>query len=159
MFLSSSQKFASSVIGGFLTSAFAFFYGSGVVVIYGMLALVFFIGLDWIAGIRASEKDDTYASKYGRDAVFRTFFMILLPAGGHILDVWFQLPVPAIFGLLVGGLLLHTIKSMTANVVRAGWGEWVPAWMLERLVSWVQSEIESKTQRALQRQAERSGDL
>jgi phage-related holin len=159
MFLSGSQKFASSILGGVLTSAFGFLYGNGIVVVYGMLALVLFIFLDWIAGSRASRKDNTYASKYGIDGVFRTFFMILLPAGGHLLDVLFQLPVPAIFGLLVGGLLIHTIKSMTANVIRAGWGEWVPAWMLERLVSWVQSEIESKTQRAMQRQAERSGDL
>lgn len=87
-----------------------------------MAALMFFIAMDWISGVRAAKKDNIYGSKYGIDGVFRTFFMLLLPAGGHLLDAVLSSP-GVVFGMLVAGLLYHVLQSMTANAVRAGWAD------------------------------------
>lgn len=144
----------AGVIGGAALPVFEFFYGNGPAVMGAVFALAFFIGMDWLSGSSASRKDKTYASHYGIDGVFRTFFMLLLPAGGHLLDKVMSSP-GIVFGILVAGLLLHTIKSMTANVIRVGWAEWIPVSILERITDWVQSEIESKIDRALKRRAER----
>lgn len=143
-------KVISGVIGSFIAPIFGFLYGEGIVALYSMLALAVFILLDWIAGSRAAKKDDSYASNYGIDGVFRTFFMLILPIGGHFIDMIFNLP-PVFFGLLVGGLLYHTIQSVTANAIRAGWGAWIPDWALKKITEWVKSEIESKANRSLER--------
>ncbi|HHY72710.1 MAG TPA: phage holin family protein [Bacillus bacterium] len=132
-------------------------YGEGEVIKYTMTTLLFFIGMDWLSGIRASKKDDSYGSKYGIDGVFRSFFIILLPAGGHLLDMILGAP-SVVFGLLSFGVLYHVIQSMTANAIRAGWGEWVPDWILVKLTNWVKAEIESKFARAEKRKEE-SGKL
>jgi phage-related holin len=140
----------ASSIGGALLPVFSYFYGSDEVVKASMVALTFFIVMDWISGISAARKDRTYSSKYGIDGVFRSFFMLLLPAGGHLLDKAFSLPNIA-FGVLATGLLYHTIKSMTANVVRTGWADWVPVTVLNWLLKWIGSELEQKLARAAER--------
>ena len=145
-----TQKIIFSTAGAVLVPVFEFLYGSGNIVLYSMLALVFFILLDWISGSRAAKKDRSYSSKYGIDGIFRTFFMLMLPAGGHLLDMALGIP-PVLFGLIVFGLLYHTIQSATANAIRAGWGEWIPEWLLAKITEWVRSELESKIDRALKR--------
>ncbi|MUG25406.1 holin [Paenibacillus macerans] len=140
-------KYFVSAAGAFLTPAFEFFYGSGEAVIGIMSAVLFFIAMDWISGIRAAKKDDTYASRYGIDGVFRTLFMLLLPAGGHLLDVVFGLP-GIIFGALAFGLIYHVLQSMTANSIRAGWGDWLPLPVLNALIEWVKSELDKKIRRS-----------
>lgn len=145
---------AAGTVGAFAVPVFEFMYGVGPAVISMMTALVFFIGMDWLSGWSASQKDGSYASHYGINGLFRTFFMLLLPAGGHLLDVVIGMP-GILFGVFTIGLLYHTIKSMTANSVRAGWANWLPIAILERVTDWVQSEIESKLDRALKRKAER----
>lgn len=147
-------KVISAIAGGVLLPTFEFFYGAGTAVASTMIALAFFILLDWISGSSAARKDKTYASKYGIDGVFRTFFMVLLPAGGHFLDNVIGLP-GILFGIFAVGLIYHTLKSMTANAVRAGWAEWLPIPILEKVIDWVGSEIESKIDRAMKRQANR----
>ena len=148
------ERFAAAVAGGFFVPVFEFLYGIGPAVTSIMSALIFFIVMDWISGSSAARKDNTYASKYGIDGIFRTFFMILLPAGGHLLDSAIGLP-GILFGVFAIGLIYHTLKSMVANALRAGWAEWLPIWLLEKVTDWVQSEIESKVDRALKRKAER----
>ncbi|OCA85279.1 phage holin family protein [Pseudobacillus wudalianchiensis] len=108
-----------------------------------MSAVVFFIMMDWISGTWASKKDTSYASKYGIDGLFRTFFILLLPGGGHLLDAALGLR-GILFGLLSCGILCHVIQSMTANSIRAGWGEWVPEWALNKITEWIKSELEAK---------------
>lgn len=154
MSLEKIDKTIAAVAGGFLLPIFEYLYGSGPAVTSVMAALVFFIIMDWLSGSRAARLDETYASKYGIDGIFRTFFMLLLPAGGHLLDVVTGLP-GVLFGVFAGGLIYHTLKSMTANAVRAGWADWLPIWLLEKVTDWVRSEIESKLDRALKRKAER----
>lgn len=141
-------------VGAFALPVFEFMYGAGEAVIIAVIALAFFIFMDWITGSRAAKKDNSYASKYGIDGVFRTFFMLLLPAGGHLLDLLFQLP-GILFGVLVAGLLYHVINSMIANAIRAGWGDWLPLTALETLLKWVGSEMDKKIQRA----ADRGGNV
>lgn len=149
----------AAVTGGFLLPIFEFLYGKGggslVTPIPVMAAVTFFIFMDWVSGSRAAHKDETYASRYGIDGIFRTFFMLLFPAGGHLLDQVFGLP-SMIFGIFAIGLLWHTLKSMTANIIRAGWADWLPVRALEKVTEWVGAEIESKLDRALKRKAERS---
>lgn len=152
-----NEKLFSAAAGGFLLPIFEFFYGAGPSVISFVVALGFFIAMDWISGSRASKKDNTYSSKYGIDGVFRSFFMVMLPAGGHLLDNIFNSP-GVIFGVFTTGLLYHTIKSMTANAVRAGWGDWLPISAMQKITGWVQSEIESKIDRAIKRQRDK-GDV
>ena len=148
------QKVMAGLVGGFMVPTFHFFYGVDTIVIPFMSALVFFILMDWISGSRASKKDDSYGSKYGIDGIFRTFFMLLMPAGGHLLDVAFQLP-GVLFGVFTVGLLYHTLQSMTANAIRAGWGDWLPIGVLKAVTNWVKSELESKVSRAQQRRSEK----
>ena len=152
-----TQNILASIIGGFLVPVFEFLYGESEVVKYLMTAILFFIIMDWISGVRAAKKDHSYSSKYGIDGVFRTFFILLLPAGGHLLDKALGSP-GLIFGLLSVGVLYHVIQSMTANAIRAGWGDWIPDWILTRLTEWVREEIESKLARSKQRRKEREGN-
>lgn len=161
-----AERTLAAGIGGFLLPVFEFFYGSGQVVVIAMTTLAFFIALDWISGSRAAHRDDSYVSRYGIDGMIRTFFMLLLPAGGHLLDKLISLTIesqglavtfPAIFfGIFVGGLIYHTMKSMTANAIRAGWADWLPIWALEKVTAWVRSELEAKMDRALKRRTSRS---
>lgn len=147
-------KVVSAVAGGIMLPVFEFLYGEGTAVVSIMGALAFFILLDWMSGSSAARKDASYSSKYGIDGVIRTFFMVLLPAGGHLLDKAVGLP-GILFGIFAVGLIYHTLRSMTANAVRAGWAEWLPISILEKVIEWVGSEMESKVNRALQRKAER----
>lgn len=146
------EKVFSYFVGAIAVPAFNFFYGGGPMASALMIALLFFIALDWITGIRAAKKDMSYASKYGIDAVFRTFFVLILPAGGHLLDKAFQLP-DVLFGALCIGVLYHVLQSMTANAIRAGWGNWFPEWLLKIITEWVKSELEKKIERSESRKS------
>lgn len=139
-----------SSAGAVLVPVFDFMYGEGEAVIAIMTALLFFIIMDWLSGVRAAKRDNTYGSRYGLDGVARTFFILLLPAGGHLLDVVFNLP-GIIFGALAIGTLYHVVQSMTANSIRAGWGDHLPLPVLNAIIEWVKSELDKKIQRAEQR--------
>lgn len=139
-----------AVIGAVVVPGFEYLYGAGEAVVTAMATLLFFIIMDWISGTSAANKDNSYASKYGIDGIFRTFFMLLLPAGGNLLDKVFGLP-NVVFGALVAGLLYHVIKSMVANSIRTGWGDYLPLWVFEKLLTWVKSEIDSKIKRSIER--------
>ena len=110
------------------------------------ILLVLVVGGDWIAGSKAAEKDGIYASEYGIAGVGRTAFILMLPAIGHQIDKISNLP-GLIFGLISAGIVYHTLRSMTANAVRAGWDRWVPT----SVIDWVASEIEHKVARSMER--------
>ncbi|WP_251037359.1 phage holin family protein [Paenibacillus albidus] len=141
------SQIAASTVGAVAVPVFDFLYGEADAVVTIMAALLFFVVMDWLSGIRAAKKDNTYASKYGIDGVFRTFFILLLPAGGHLIDGIFGLP-GAIFGALAIGTLYHVLQSMVANSIRAGWGDWLPLPILDTVLKWVSSELDKKVKRA-----------
>jgi phage-related holin len=141
-----------AMIGAVVVPVIHFGYGSGDTVKYAMAALIFFTALDWISGMRAAKKDNSYGSRYGIDGIFRSFFILLLPAGGHLLDMLVGLP-DIIFGAFAFGLIYHILQSMTANAVRAGWGDWLPLNVLDMVIKWVGSELDKKVQRAAARGA------
>ena len=143
--------------GAVVVPAFEFMYGQGEAVVGIMTALLFFILMDWLSGIRAAKIDNTYGSRYGLDGVSRTFFILLLPCGGHLLDVIFGLP-GLIFGALAIGTLYHVLQSMIANSIRAGWGDWLPLPVLNVVLNWVGSELEKKMQRAESRKGGTSNE-
>ncbi|WP_036722204.1 phage holin family protein [Paenibacillus forsythiae] len=149
MKLNKPQIFVSA-LGAIFVPLFDFLYGEADAVVTIMAALLFFVVMDWLSGIRAAKKDHTYASKYGIDGVFRTFFILLLPAGGNLLDGVFGLP-GAIFGALAIGTIYHVLQSMTANSIRAGWGDWLPLPVLDSILKWVGSELDKKIKRAAER--------
>lgn len=139
-----------TVAGAFIVPAFQFFYGEGNVRFIIMTLMCLVIALDWIAGIRASKRDDTYASEYGIDGIYRTVFILFLPAVGNLLDTISNLP-GVVFGLISFGIIYHVLQSMIANTVRAGWDRWVP----QRVIELVSSEIENKIARSMERKNEK----
>lgn len=152
--LNNTGAIVSGIFGAIITPVFEYFYGSGEFVKSLMTALFFFIAMDWISGVRAAKKDETYASVYGIDGIFRTFFILALPAGGHLLDKIVGAPSIA-FGMLGFGVLYHVLQSMTANAIRAGWTTHVPEAILTWLINWVKSELEAKMARAEKRKNEK----
>ncbi|MEC0127163.1 phage holin family protein [Paenibacillus pabuli] len=134
-------------LGAVIVPVFEYLYGRDEAVIGFMTAVLFFVVLDWMSGISAAKQDNSYGSRYGLEGIWRTFFILLLPAGGHLLDVVFKMP-GLIFGALSLGTLYHVIQSMVANSIRAGWGQWVPLPVFNWLINWVKSELDKKMERA-----------
>ncbi|WP_240764762.1 phage holin family protein [Paenibacillus dendritiformis] len=139
-----------SGVGAAIVPGLQFLYGTSQIVVSVMAAILFFILMDWLSGISAAKQDGTYASTYGLGGLRRTLFILLFPAGGHLLDAALGLP-DVVFGLFAFGILYHTIQSMTANAIRAGWGGFFPEWLVTKLMEWVKSELENKLARATSR--------
>jgi phage-related holin len=122
--------------------------------IYFISALFLAVVFDWFGGIAAAKKDGSYASAYGIQGVIRTAVMLALPAWGSIIDKIIGSPVSVFFYVFWGGILFHTLVSMTANFKRAGWDRWIPNWAIE----WVASEIEAKIRRSEERISVEKGE-
>lgn len=111
----------AAAFGAFLVPFFEYLYGEGEVVLSLMAALVFFVAMDWITGVRASKKENSYGSKYGIDGVFRSFFILLLPAGGHLLDKVIGSPGTNFWNLRCWYYLSrHSIHDSKRNQSRMG---------------------------------------
>lgn len=134
-----AAAFLASGVGGFLT----WLYGGTTYNLLCMTALTLVIAFDWTSGSVASKKDGSYASVYGLQGLARTMVMLLLPVFGVLMDQIFSMP-NLIFLMFWGGLMYHTLISMTANFTRAGWDKYIPNWAID----YVSSEIESKIKRA-----------
>lgn len=144
------EWFLSGAIGAFLLSTFHFLYGEGPARYLAMTLFGLLITMDWIAGYRASKIDGSYASEYGINGAFRTAFILLMPAIGNLVDNVAGMP-GTVFGFLLAAFGLHIWKSMTANVIRAGWDKWVPGWAMNA----VSDEVEHKLARAMKRRQEK----
>ena len=118
-----------------------YFYGEGRNDI--LAVLIFFIIMDWIAGIAAAQKDHTYSSEYGINGIFRTLFILAFPAGSNLLDRAMGTP-GFLFYAITFGLIYHTFQSVIANAYRAGWKRFIP----QQAVNFVASEIRAKSERA-----------
>lgn len=133
----------ASVLTGTIGTWLSYLYGGGVNPIF-IIILFLAIMFDWAGAIAAAKKDGTYSSQYGIVGILRTGVMLFLPVWGTLLDKALGAEASFFFFLLTGGLIYHTLISMTANFKRAGWDQWIPTWLLE----WVASEIEAKIRRS-----------
>lgn len=123
------------------------FYGSGRTSV--ILALYAVIILDWVTGIAAAHKDDTFTSDYGIKGILRTIFILAFPALANILDHAMGTP-GFLFYAVTFGLIYHTYISLTANAARAGWEKWIP----QSVLRFVGSEIKAKADRAAKKKGE-----
>jgi phage-related holin len=143
----------ASLTSGALGTLLNAVYG-GDLHVYFISAIVLAVVFDWFGGIAAAKKDGSYASTYGIQGVLRTAVMLALPAWGSIIDKIIGSPVSVFFYVLWGGILFHTLVSMTANFKRAGWDRWIPNWAIE----FVASEIEAKIRRSEDRISVKKGE-
>jgi phage-related holin len=130
------------VTSGAAGSVISKIYG-GEMFVYFVMILLSAIAFDWIGALAAAKKDGSYASAYGIQGIMRVAVMLALPAFGGALDHILGTP-NVIFSMFWGGLLFHTLISMSANFKRAGWNVWIPVWAID----WVSSEIEAKMKRS-----------
>ncbi|ANY67592.1 hypothetical protein BBD42_14745 [Paenibacillus sp. BIHB 4019] len=137
----------AGAIGAFLAPWIGLIYGEGRLI--PILLLMVVIGLDWITGIAASQKDTTYSSEYGMQGVLRTLFLLALPVLANLLDMMLAMPGLFFYAITIG-LIYHTWQSLTANAYRAGWGKWIP----EAVVKLIESELKAKMERATKRGAD-----
>lgn len=126
---------------------------SGKITAYTWLCLILAIALDWTGGSAAAKKDGSYASEYGLQGIVRTAVLLAIPFFGYCLDKVIGTP-NILFFVFWGGLLYHTVISMTANFTRAGWDRWIP----NKAIQYVSSEIEAKAKRSGSRLLERVTD-
>lgn len=117
-------------------------YG-GEMFIYFVFILLSAIAFDWMGALAAAKKDGSYGSAYGIQGIMRLAVMLALPAWGSAMDHILGTP-NVLFFMFWGGILFHTLISMSANFKRAGWNVWIPTWAID----WVASEIEAKIKRA-----------
>ncbi|MED1664567.1 phage holin family protein [Brevibacillus laterosporus] len=102
------------------------------------------IGADWLTGVCASKREKTYSSDYGiRKGIPRTLFIFLLPIIANFFDAALKTPGFLFYGVIFA-LSYHTWISVTANTVRAGWGQFVPTSVM-RIIG---SELKAKSERS-----------
>jgi toxin secretion/phage lysis holin len=138
-------------IGAVLVPVFHFFYGEGEARYVPIILILLLVVMDWLSGTSAAKKDGIYSSEYGIEGIKRTSIILLLPSVGHLLDIALGLP-GMIFGLFAFGIIYHLLKSCLANMIRSGWGNWIP----QRAMEWVLDEIEHKVARSSMRKSERN---
>lgn len=136
-----------AAIGVIIAPVIEYLYGDGSGKVITLLFLV--IAMDWITGIVAANKDGVYTSEYGIEGVFRSIVILLIPAAANYIDQIFDTPGSIFYGTAFA-LIYHNWKSMTANAVRAKWDKWIPATVINRVLS----EVEAKASRAKKRKRE-----
>lgn len=151
--ISNAINWLAGLVGGAVGTLIEVLYGPGPERRYLILVLIAAVVFDWVSGIAAAKKDGTYSSDYGKSGIGRTLIAILFPVVAYWLDRALNFP-GTIFYVITVGVLYHTWESFTANSARAGWGKWIPGWVLD----FVKSELEAKMARAKERQ-EKKGDV
>ena len=104
-------------------------------------ALLIFVALDYLTGLIAAWKTATLDSKKGFDGIKRKVVMLLVVIMAHWIDV-------SIFGIstcrsmVIFAYLGNEGLSIVENLDRMGYGEYIPAFIREKLVQ-LRSEKES----------------
>ncbi|NRS50953.1 holin family protein [Brevibacillus sp. HB2.2] len=133
----------ATTAGAIVSPAFFYLYGTNRQDI--LIVLFFMIALDWITGISAAKKNQSYSSDYGISRIPRTLFLFALPAVGNMLDRVMGTPGFLFYGVTFG-LIYHTWTSLTANAHRAGWP------MPKSIENLVGSEIKAKAERSARKE-------
>ncbi|MBB6633572.1 phage holin family protein [Cohnella thailandensis] len=136
-----------ATMGAFISPIIEYVTSSGK--FWAYLFFIAIVAADWLAGITAAKKTESYRSEYGQTGVLRTIFLAFIPFIGMLLDkmastiFFIDQPGVAFYGLTLM-LAYHSWESMTANCARAGWDKWIP----KSVLNYVASEIKAKAERA-----------
>ncbi|MFF0825977.1 holin family protein [Brevibacillus sp. NPDC003359] len=133
----------ATTAGAIVSPAFHYLYGTNRQDI--LIVLFFMIALDWVTGISAAKKNQSYSSDYGISSIPRTLFLFALLAVGNMLDRVMGTPGFLFYGVTFG-LIYHTWTSLTANAHRAGWP------MPKSIENLVGSEIKAKAERSARKE-------
>ncbi|WP_138755131.1 phage holin family protein [Paenibacillus sinopodophylli] len=147
----SPSKTLAAGVGAVAAPWIDLIYGEGRFIPISLLLTA--IVMDWITGIAASLRDETYSSEYGRHGILRTIFILAFPFLANLLDMMLGTP-GLLFYAITLGLVYHTWQSLTANAYRAGWGKWIP----DTIIKHIESELKAKVDRASQRGADSEGE-
>lgn len=133
------------VIGATLSPILSALYGEKgtqlMILVFGIMIL------DLVVGTLAAKKEKIETSEYGLKGLIRIAVISCLPIFGHQADQFIGAGNVMFYALAVG-IAYHTLKSFGANLVRIGWDKFLPMWMLDLVLSFLETEIQSKKARS-----------
>lgn len=113
-----------------------------------LMILVFGIMiLDLVVGTLAAKKEKIETSEYGLKGLIRIAVISCLPIFGHQADQYIGVGNVMFYALALG-IAYHTLKSFGANIVRVGWDKFLPMWILDLVLNFLESELQSKKARS-----------
>lgn len=135
------------LIGGTLSPILSALYGEKgtqmMIAVFGLMIL------DLVVGTLAAKKEKIETSEYGLKGLIRIAVICALPIFGHQADKFIGAG-SVMFYALSAGIFYHTLKSFGANIVRVGWDRFLPMWMLDMVLSFLETEIQSKRVRSME---------
>lgn len=155
----SVRSFCAVCLTGAAIPTIEFLFGEHTITKPLLVLFILLLVVDWVAGRRVATKTNTRSSRYGIDGLFRTGTMFVFLIVGNAIDIILGYELPIVFGLMMAMVLLPTIESVIANIKLAGWDSHIRIEWVQRIVcvlyKWVESEIEYKEKRILNRQREK----
>lgn len=112
-----------------------------------MIIVVAVLLLDLIVGTLAAKKEKIETSEHGLKGLIRIAVISFLPVVAHRADLFVGFGDFMFFGISLG-ILYHTLKSFGANVVRVGWDKYIPLDMLDIIIGFLETELQSKAARS-----------
>lgn len=135
------------LIGGALSPILSALYGEKgtqmMILVFGLMIL------DLVVGTLAAKKEKIETSEYGLKGLIRIGVISCVPICGHIADQYIGVGNVMFFALALG-ILYHTLKSFGANLVRVGWDRFLPMWMFDLVIRFLETEIQSKKVRSME---------
>lgn len=135
-----------SLVFGAITGVISTFFNAVLVAkgfqqmhIYIATALAIIVLLDYVVGVRVAQKNGTYKSSIGIDAVIRDGIIFLIVAVGWIIDQLLGTGA-FVFAILAFSFMYHNLQSFAANLYVLGWDKRFPMWLFKI----VESEINAK---------------
>ncbi|MBA4293742.1 hypothetical protein C0431_12340 [bacterium] len=112
-----------------------------------MIIVIAVLLLDLIVGTLAAKKEKIETSEHGLKGLIRIAVISFLPVIAHRADLFVGFGDFMFFGISIG-ILYHTLKSFGANVVRVGWDKYIPLWVIDVIIGFLETEIQSKMARS-----------
>jgi toxin secretion/phage lysis holin len=113
--------------------------------IYIATALAIVIALDYLVGVRVSQKNGTYKSSVGIDAVIRDGIIFAIVALAWIFDQLLGTGA-LVFAILAFAFIYHNLQSFAANLYVLGWDKYFPMWVFKILESEINAKIKKYTE-------------
>lgn len=125
-------------IGSAIGAGFSFLVGG---VDKLIIALLIFVIIDYVTGMVAAWKTATLDSKKGFEGIKRKVVMLVIVIMAHWIDVGI-LGISTCRAMVIFAYLGNEGLSIIENLDRMGYGEYIPAFIREKLVQ-LRSEKES----------------